>query len=94
MSLSPSFSHEVESLREKGYGPELKSMQSIGYCELNKYINGEYSLDEAVEKIKIDTRRYAKRQMTWFKRNKKMEWFHLNEKDRIVNRIHSWLEQK
>lgn len=91
--MEEGFLHEIESLREKGYGPELKSMQSIGYCELNKYIDGEYSLDEAVEKIKIDTRKYAKRQMTWFKRNKRMEWFHLNEKDRIVNRIHSWFEQ-
>lgn len=91
--MKQGFLQEVESLRKKGYGPELKSMQSIGYRELNKYIDGEYSLDEAVAKIKFDTRKYAKRQMTWFKRNKRMEWFHLNEKDRIVNRIHSWLER-
>ncbi len=85
---------EVENLREKGYGPELKSMQSIGYLEINRYIDGEISLDEAVEMIKIETRRYAKRQMTWFRKNKRMEWFHLNERDRVIDRVHSWLEHK
>jgi tRNA dimethylallyltransferase len=65
------FLQEVISLRERGYGPELKSMQSIGYLQLNRYLNGEIELDHAVDQIKKDTRKYAKRQMTWFKKIKK-----------------------
>ncbi len=92
--LALGFLEEVLSLREKGYGPNLKAMQSIGYHELNRYIDGELTYDEAVEIIKIETRRYAKRQMTWFRRNKKIEWFHYRELDRVKDRVNIWLEHK
>ncbi|HET7290524.1 MAG TPA: tRNA dimethylallyltransferase, partial [Thermodesulfobacteriota bacterium] len=66
---------EVTGLRRIGYGPELKPMQSIGYKEINRYIDGEISLEKAVELIKRDTKRFAKRQMTWLRRDKEIKWF-------------------
>lgn len=70
---------EVKNLRRMGYGPELKPMESIGYKEINRYIDGEIGLEEAVGLIKRDTRRFAKRQMTWLKRDKEIVWFELPE---------------
>jgi tRNA dimethylallyltransferase len=91
--LAQGLVHEVESLRSSGYGAELPSMKSIGYYQINKYIDGDYSLkDEAVEDIKIETRKYAKRQMTWFKRNKKCIWFRPEDSDKIKKNIIDWFE--
>ena len=58
---------ETKRLMKKGYGPQLKSMTAIGYRHMLKYLLGEWSLEEAIQTLKRDTRRYAKRQMTWFK---------------------------
>lgn len=68
---------EVRGLRRMGYGPELKPMQSIGYKEINRYIDGEIGLEEAVGLIKRDTRRFAKRQMTWLRRDREIVWFEI-----------------
>ena len=65
---------EVRSLLAQGYGRELKAMRSIGYKEMTAYLAGEMTLDEAVTLIKRDTRRYAKRQMTWFTRENDIYW--------------------
>lgn len=65
---------EVESLAKRGYGPELVSMQGLGYKELLAYLAGECSLEDAVNLIKRDTRHYAKRQLTWFKRERDVIW--------------------
>lgn len=59
---------EVKGLLEKGYSPELVSMQGIGYKEFVPYFNGECTLEEAVTQLKTNTRRFAKRQLTWFRR--------------------------
>ena len=59
---------EVRGLLERGYSPDLPSMQGLGYKEMVRYIRGECSLDQAADAIKIGTRRYAKRQWTWFSR--------------------------
>lgn len=61
---------EVRALREAGAVPEMISMQGLGYKELLSYLNGECTLDEAVSLIKKSTRHYAKRQETWFRREK------------------------
>ncbi len=59
---------EVRSLLDKGWDPDLKPFQSIGYSQILDFINGQSSLENAIEKIKQETRRYAKRQITWFKK--------------------------
>lgn len=64
---------EVKKLAEK-YSWKLPSMSGIGYKQIGYYLRGEISLPEAVEMIKRDTRRYAKRQMTWFRREKRINW--------------------
>lgn len=73
--------NEVKNLLDMGYTKNLISMQGIGYKEIVKYIEGEYTLQEAIEIIKRDSRRYAKRQITWFKRYKDSKWFDLGEYD-------------
>lgn len=64
---------EVKKLVKK-YGSKLYSMDSIGYQEIILYLQGEVSLEQAKELIKIHTRQYAKRQMTWFKRDNRIKW--------------------
>lgn len=61
---------EVKSLKEMGLSMKNISMQGIGYKEILSYLNGECSLEEAVSKIKLNTRHFAKRQLTWFRREK------------------------
>ncbi len=63
---------EVKSLVEEGYGRNLVSMQGIGYKEVFDYLEGEISLEETTERIKKDTRHFAKRQLTWFGREKEV----------------------
>lgn len=82
---------EVRYLREKGYTPDLNSMKSIGYLEINEYIDKKTDLASAVENIKLNTRQFAKKQMTWFKRNSDINWFHPSEKEKIKKKIHNWL---
>jgi len=65
---------EVRDLLEKGYLPDLKSMQSIGYRHMTDFIQGKISRDEARITMKRDTRRYAKRQFTWFKADSQIIW--------------------
>lgn len=65
---------EVERLLNLGYTRDLRSMQGIGYRQIGAYLNGDYSLERAIELIKRDTRRYAKRQWTWFRRDSDVHW--------------------
>ena len=65
---------EVEKLYEKGYHKEMVSMQGLGYKEILDYLNGDISLERAVYLIKRDTRHFAKRQLTWFRREKNVTW--------------------
>ena len=74
---------EVKKLLDMGYDKNLISMQGIGYKEIVKYLEDEYTLEEAVEIIKRDSRRYAKRQITWFKRYKDSKWFDLEKYDNM-----------
>ena len=63
---------EVQALKEEGYSRDLVSMQGLGYKEILAYLEGEISLDEAIYIIKRDTRHFAKRQLTWFRREKEV----------------------
>jgi len=70
---------EVEDLLGRGLGSELPPFQAIGYRELTTYIGGETSLEEAVTAIVRATRRYAKRQMTWFRKERAVTWFSMED---------------
>jgi len=70
---------EVKKLMEMGYDKSTIAMQGIGYKEILSYLRGEISFDEAVYLLKRNTRRYAKRQFTWFNRMKDVHWINLDE---------------
>lgn len=72
---------EVKALQERGCTRDMASMQGLGYQEILAYLEGEYSLEEAVRRIKRDTRHFAKRQLTWFKREKEVIWVHRKDFD-------------
>lgn len=65
---------EVEALKNKGYTKDMVSMQGLGYKEVLDYLNGECTLEEAVYVLKRDTRHFAKRQLTWFRRERDVIW--------------------
>ncbi len=89
---------EVRRLRGMGCRREMVSMQGLGYQELFCYLEGELSLEEAVYRIKRDTRHFAKRQITWFGREKDVIWINKNEfsyeEDAILNKMLSILKEK
>lgn len=66
---------------------ELNSLNTVGYKEIFNYLDGEWPLELAVEKIKRNTRVYAKKQMTWFKKNERIKWFHPDEVEAIMQYI-------
>ena len=82
--IAEGFIDEARSL----YGQrELNSLNTVGYKELFDHFDGIYSLEEAIERIKGNTRRYARKQLTWFKRDPEVKWFHPDNVDEIINYI-------
>mgnify|MGYP000848055045 CR=1 FL=1 len=69
----------------------LNALNTVGYKELFEYLDGLTTLDEAIFKIQSNTRKYARKQLTWFKRDKNIRWFHPNETKEILNHIDSYL---
>jgi tRNA dimethylallyltransferase len=66
---------EVAALRAAGYGPALRSQQAIGYAELHRHLDGTLELGEAVRLIQRNSRRYARRQLSWYRRDPAVAWF-------------------
>lgn len=85
---------EVKRLRELGYQRSLVSMQGIGYKEIYAFLEGELSYEEAVLELKKNTRHFAKRQLTWFRREKEVEWVNFEEFGMNKNRILEYLVEK
>ncbi len=88
---------EVNALKSQNLCSENISMKGIGYKEILAYLEGEYTLERAIELIKRNTRRFAKRQLTWFRRYDDMQWFNLsNYKDEntALEEVLQWLFQK
>jgi tRNA dimethylallyltransferase len=75
---------EVKSLDENRH---LNALNTVGYKEIFEYLDGNWTLDHAIEKIKTNSRRYAKRQLTWFKRDQEYAWFHPEDKNKILDFI-------
>ena len=90
--LEKGLEQEVRDLYEK-YGENLRKINIIGYTELMEYFNGKVTYEEAVENIKRNSRRYAKRQFTWFKNDPTYVWFDLDKlsEEEIINSIMSEL---
>lgn len=77
---------EAKSMLPKRH---LNSLNTVGYKELFEYFDGKVSLGEAIEQIKIDTRQYAKRQMTWLRKNDDYKWFTIDEQENMLTYINS-----
>ncbi|HUR10213.1 MAG TPA: tRNA (adenosine(37)-N6)-dimethylallyltransferase MiaA [Flavitalea sp.] len=97
--LKRNIQHRVDEMIEKGLAGEvrqlityrgLNALRTVGYTELFEHFDGKISLNEAIEKIKANTRAYAKRQMTWFKKDKEITWFDA----RNVDDVKKWVELK
>jgi tRNA dimethylallyltransferase len=89
--IARGFVEEVKRLEERGYSLNLPALQSVGYRQIGLYLRGQLSLDEAAILIKRDTRHLAKRQLTWFRADKKIEWFHPErEREKVLQAVQSF----
>lgn len=93
--LDAGFLEEVRSLAENGYGPSLRRLKLIGYPELLDVVEGRLSLEEAVELLERSTRRYARRQLKWFRREKDIHWLDAERDvvEQALAAIREWREK-
>jgi tRNA dimethylallyltransferase len=88
---------EVRRLIEMGYSKDLVSMQGLGYKEIVKYLSGEWTYEHSVYILKRDTRRFAKRQLTWFKRYDEIKWFYIDayaDKEALYADVFDYLDER
>jgi tRNA dimethylallyltransferase len=85
---------EVKKLLEMGYAADLKSMQSIGYRHVVEFFQQKLTWDECVRTLKRDTRRFAKRQFTWFGVDDRIQWYAPDRFNEIARLVEGFLNQK
>jgi len=89
--------NELKNILSSGYSKFLNALNTVGYKEIIQYLDNEISLDHAIELIKRNTRRYAKRQMTWFNSDKRIQWKKINNQqdlEYLANQIKKELDEK
>ena len=100
--LYQNINHRVDEMMKQGLLDEVKgltplrqlnALQTVGYSELFKYLDGSISLEEAIEEIRKNTRHYAKRQMTWFRKDPSIKWFLPTEFDALKSYLKHYLQQ-
>lgn len=77
----------LDEVRQMADKRQHNALNTVGYKEMFNYLDGTWTLEEAIERMKGNTRRYARKQLTWYKRDEEMRWFHPDEKDYILNYI-------
>ncbi|NPV03521.1 MAG: tRNA (adenosine(37)-N6)-dimethylallyltransferase MiaA [Syntrophaceae bacterium] len=82
---------ETEKILAMGYDEKIKPLQTLGYRYFIRYLKGGMALDEALRSMQRDTRHYARRQMTWFRREAAIEWFHPGAADAVFRRVADFL---
>jgi tRNA dimethylallyltransferase len=82
---------EVKKLLSMGYPATLSAMQSLGYRHITAFLAGEWDWEKTLELLARDTRRYAKRQFTWFRKDKEIHWYYPEEKDQLLAKISKFL---
>lgn len=85
---------EVKSLFKMGYKPNLKSFGAIGYRHMVKYLDSEWSFADMINLLARDTRRYAKRQYTWFSKSRDMQWMEVGDKEKIIDSVDNWAKEQ
>ena len=90
---------EIENIIKQGYNAQLNALNTVGYKEIISYLKREISLNRAIELIKRNTRRYAKRQLTWFRKDNRIKWFQIQNKNeiqeittKIINEVQEFVE--
>jgi tRNA dimethylallyltransferase len=91
--IGEGFLEEVRRLKQLGYDPSLNALQTVGYKEAFKHLAGEIAEDSMIELIKRNSRRYAKRQMTWFRTDKRIAWFDVEEENEFGQIAKAMAEQ-
>ena len=76
--MEAGFVSEVKDLLSRGYNPELNSLDSLGYREIISFLKGKLEYSKMVEEIKKNTRRFAKRQLTWFRKENRIKWIDMH----------------
>lgn len=95
LMLEAGWPEEVKGLLEAGVSPQCQSIKAIGYEELALYAQGKMTLADAAERIKIRTRRFAKRQMTWYRRMPYIRWFEKEQypsEEALADDVIAWIE--
>lgn len=93
LMMEKGLTEEVQFILDQGYSKDLQSLQTVGYREVISYLDGDFTKEEMIEKIKTNTRRYAKRQLTWFRRWEFIEWLDADQlsveemKERVLRTI-------
>ena len=82
---------ETKALLKKGYSKDLPTMKSIGYRHVIEYFSKKYSLEETIHNLQRDTRRYSKRQITWFRSDTEMIWVDPDDRSFIEKKIDEFL---
>lgn len=85
---------EVQRLLNEGYGEETPALQSLGYRHIVGYLRGRFTLEEALRLMQRDTRNFAKRQITWFKAEKDIEWFNPEARENLLARAGAFLRRR
>jgi tRNA dimethylallyltransferase len=83
--LSNGLVNEVKNLLNEGYSKKINSLNTVGYKEIISYLENEITLERAIELIKRNTRRYAKRQLTWFRKDERIKWFDVKDYEDLNN---------
>lgn len=84
---------EVQGLIDMSYSEKNKSMRSIGYSEVIKFLKKEYTYDEAIYNIKRNSRKYAKKQLTWFRNKNNVVKYNVNQKDCIIKDVENFIKR-
>lgn len=88
--ITSGFVDEVKNILNNGYDKNINSLNTVGYKEIIQYLNGKLTFEKTIELIKRNSRHYAKRQLTWFKKDERIHWFDIddsNDLDRIAQKI-------
>ena len=93
MMFNSGLINEVQNILSLGYSKELNALNTVGYKEVIAYLENEITLERAIELVKRNTRRFAKRQMTWFRKDERINWFEINSEEGL-NTISEKIIQK
>lgn len=91
--LTEGLLQEIQTLVDKGYGEHIDRLKSLGYREMAAHLRGEVSLEEATGEMKMNSRRYAKRQLTWWRGDQRLRWLDAHAQEPHVETVLRWLQE-